>query len=68
MSGVPWVLVAFNPPSQKLAWKVDCPLSKWKVNTGQSILYNKLKLGKKKPDLSHPLATKIGVGWVDPTP
>jgi hypothetical protein len=28
-----------TPSPKKLAWKVNCPLSKWKVNNGQSILH-----------------------------
>jgi hypothetical protein len=33
-----------TPSPKKLAWKVNCPSSKWKVNNGQSILHTKHNL------------------------
>jgi hypothetical protein len=37
---------------EKLVWKVDYPMSKWKVNSGQSTLHTKHNLKKKKKTVS----------------
>jgi hypothetical protein len=48
-----WELFALNPsptPTQKkIAWKVDCPLSKWNVNSGQSTPNSEHNLKKNYP-------------------
>jgi len=51
MSGT-WELFCFEPHShrKKQAWKVECPLSKWKVNSVQSTLYTKHNLKKRSPN------------------
>ncbi len=56
MSGT-WELFALKPNHlpPKHAWKVECPLSKWKVNSVQSTLYTKHNL--KKKTLQPPLLT-----------
>jgi hypothetical protein len=59
-----WELFALNPshaPTQKkLAWKVDCPLSKWNVNSGQSTPNSKHNWKKKTPPPNHPPERKRG--------
>jgi hypothetical protein len=45
-------------PKKQLAWKVECPLSKWKVNSGQSTLHNKQNLKRKNPLLPPPIRKK----------
>ncbi len=65
-----WELFAFthplSPPApqtkkEKLAWTVECPLSNWKVNSGQSNLHTKYNLKKEKPSLcTHPKEKKGG--------
>jgi hypothetical protein len=53
MSGT-WELFDLTPSPKKLAWEVDCPLSKWKMNSGQSILHTKHNLTTKKiPSPTH---------------
>jgi hypothetical protein len=55
-----WELFALSPltlnpkkktkkQKKKLALKVDCPLSNWKVNSGQTTLHTKHNLGLSDP-------------------
>jgi len=70
--------LCFSPPrpqpKKQLAWKVECPLSKWKVNSGQSTLHKKQNLRKKNPLLPPPVRKKgmplhsmtlLLIGWME---
>jgi len=53
--------LCFDPTpreKKKLAWKVHCLLSKWKVNNGPSTLHTKTQFEKEKPCSSHPQEKK----------